>query len=119
MVVKCWFVFPLEVLLFLFAPTYVFLVRFFVKDSFNCLEGEGTSRVCIARGRRCSQARYPSVLEGLEAPRLLDRSRFIKQEREKLFGFFDAWGGVVPLVAPEGVLTMMGHSRRPLLTSRL
>ena len=78
MVVKCLFVFPLEVLLFLFAPTYVFLVRFFVKDSFDRLEGEGVSRVSIARGRRCSQARYPSVLEGLEAPRLLDRSRFTK-----------------------------------------
>ena len=70
---KCLFVFPLEVLLFLFAPTHVFLVRFFVR-----LEGEGVSRVSIARGRRCSQARYPSVLEGLEAPRLLDRSRFTK-----------------------------------------
>ena len=77
-IVKCLFVFPLEVLLFLFAPTYVFLVRFFVKDSFDYLEGEGVSRVSIARGRRCSQARYPSVLEGLEAPRLLDRSRFTK-----------------------------------------
>ena len=67
-IVKCLFVFPLEVLLFLFAPTYVFLVRFFVKDSFDRLEGEGVSRVSIARGRRCSQARYSSVLEGLEAP---------------------------------------------------
>ena len=78
MIVKCLFVFPLEVLLFLFAPTYVFLVRFFVKDSLDPLEGEGVSRVSIARGRRSSQARYPSVLEGLEAPQLPDRSRFTK-----------------------------------------
>jgi hypothetical protein len=77
-IVKCLFVFPLEVLLFLFAPTYVFLVRFFVKDSFDYLEGEGVSRVSIARGRRSSQARYPSALKGLEAPQLLDRARFIK-----------------------------------------
>ena len=78
MVVKCLFVFPLEVLLFPFVPTHVFLVRSFVKHGFDRLEGEGVSRVSIARGRRYSQARYPSVLEGLEAPRLLDRSRFTK-----------------------------------------
>ena len=77
-IVKCLFVFPLEVLLFLFAPTYVFLVRFFIKDSFDYLEGEGVSRVSIARGRRSSRARYPSALKGLEAPQLLDHARFTK-----------------------------------------
>jgi len=77
-IVKCLFVFPLEVLLFLFAPMYVFLVRFFVKDSFDRLEGEGVSRVSIARGRRSSQARYPSALKGFEAPQLLDHARFTK-----------------------------------------
>jgi len=32
-----------------------------------------------------------------------------------LHGFFDTWGGVTPLLAPDGVLTMLGHSRYPLL----
>ena len=77
-IVKCLFVFPLEVLLSLFAPTYVFLVRFVVKDSFDHLEGEGVSRVSIAQGHRSSQARYPSALKGLEAPQLLDHARFTK-----------------------------------------
>ena len=78
MTVKFLSVFPLEVLLFLFAPTYVFLVRSFVKNSLDHFKGEEVSRVSIARGRRSSQARYPSALKGLEVPPLLDRARFTK-----------------------------------------
>ena len=78
MFIKCLFVFPFVVLLFLFAPTCMFLVRFFVKDSFDYLEGEGVSRVSIARGHSSSQARYHSAFKGLEAPSLLDHARFTK-----------------------------------------
>ena len=39
-IVKCLFVFPLEVLLFLFVPTFVSLARFFVKNDLDHLKGE-------------------------------------------------------------------------------
>ena len=71
-IAKCLFVFPLEVLLFLFAPTFVFLVRSFVKNNLDHLKGKEESRVSVARGRRSSQARCPSTFEGLEAPYLLE-----------------------------------------------
>ena len=82
MIAKCLSVFPLEALLFPFAPTFVFLVRSFVKNSLDHLKGGEVSRVSIARGRRSSQARCPSALKGLEVPLLLDRAK-------ELLGFFD------------------------------
>ena len=78
MIVKCLSVFPLEALLFPFAPTFVFLVRSFVKNSLDYLKSEKVSRVSIARGRRSSQARCSSALKGLEAPQLLERARSTK-----------------------------------------
>ena len=68
MIVKCLFVFPLEVLLFPFVPTFVSLARYFVKDHLDHLNGGEVSGVSIARGRRSSPARCPSAFEGLEAP---------------------------------------------------
>ena len=65
-IVKCLFAFPLEVLLFLFVPTFVFLVRPFVKNNLDRLKGGEMSRVSVARGRRSSQAHCPSAFEGLE-----------------------------------------------------
>jgi len=74
------------------------------------------SRVTIARGRRCSQACRLSALNGLEVPLLLDRVRYTYR-KEKIFWFLGTWGGS-PLLAPEGVSTMMGHSWYSLITSR-
>ena len=71
-IVKCLFVFPFEVLLFLFVPTFVSLARSFVKNNLDHLKGEEVSRVSVARGRRSSQARCPSAFEGLEVPWLLE-----------------------------------------------
>ena len=67
-IAKCLFIFPLEVLLFLFAPMFVFLVRSFVNNNLDRLKGEEVSRVSIARGRRSSQARCRSTFEGLKVP---------------------------------------------------
>ena len=92
MFIKCLSIFPLEALLFPFAPTFVFLVRSFVEDSLDHVKGGEVSRVSIARGRRSSQARCPSALKGLEAPQLLKRARFTKEERNFL-AFSDTWGG--------------------------
>jgi len=74
------------------------------------------SRVTIASGRRVSQARCLSAFKGLEVPPLLDRARFTYR-KEKIVRFFRNLGGV-PLLAPEGVSTVMGHSWYSLLTSR-
>ena len=71
-IVKCLFVFPLEVLLFLFVPTFESLARSFVKNKLDHLKGEEVSRVSVAQGRGSSPARCPSAFEGLEAPRLLE-----------------------------------------------
>ena len=57
-------------------PKFVFLDRSFIKNNFDCFEGEGVSRVTIAQRRRDSQARCPSALKGLEVPLLLDRAGF-------------------------------------------
>jgi len=73
------------------------------------------SRVTIAWGCRCSQARHLSALKGFEVPLLLDRVRHTL--KEKIVQFLGTWGGS-PLLAPEGVSTMMGHSWYSLLTSR-
>jgi len=74
------------------------------------------SRVTIARGRRGSQARCLSALKGLEVPPLLGRARFTYR-KEKIVRFLGT-GGESPLLAPEGVSTVMGHSWYSHLTSR-
>jgi len=59
-----------------------------------------------------------SALKGLEVPLLLDHTRLLIGMK-RLLGVFDIGVGITPLLAPEGVLTMMGHSWYSLLTSRL
>ena len=73
------------------------------------------SRVTIARGHRSSQARCLLAFKGLEVPLLLDRARFTYR-KEKIVRFLGTWG--VPLLAPEGVSIMIGHSWHSLLTLR-
>jgi len=75
------------------------------------------STVSVAGGHRSSQARRLSALKGLEVPLLLDRMGLLIGTKG-LLGFFDIWVGVTPLLAPEGVSTMMGHSWYSLLMSR-
>ena len=108
----------LEVLLFFFAPMFVFLTWSFVRGDLDCLKGEGASRVFIARGRRSSQAHRFSTLKGLEVPLLLNRVR-LPIGMKGLLDFFRRLGGSPPLLAPEGVSTMMGRSRYSLLSLRL
>ena len=100
---------------FLFAPTFVSLARFFVKDHLDHFNGGEASRVSVAWGRRRSQARRFSTLKGLEVPLLLNCTRLL-MGMKKVTWFFRHLGGVAPLLAPEGVSTMMGHSWYSLLT---
>ena len=48
---------------------------------------------------------------------LLDRARFTDRD-ERIAWCFRHMGGGTPLLAPEGVSTVMGHSRYSLLTSK-
>jgi len=91
------------------------LIWSFVKSDLDFLEGEVASRGTVAQGHRSPQARCSSALKGLEVPSLLDRVRFTDRN-ERIIWFFDAWVGLPPLLAPEMVSTMMGHSWYPLLT---
>ena len=95
-----------------------FLTWSFVRGGLDSLKGEEASRVSIARGRRSSQARRFLALKWLEVPLLLNRVR-LPIGTKGFFGFFWHLGGSPPLLAPEGVSTMMGHSRHSLLTLRL
>ena len=49
---------------------------------------------------------------------LLDRVRFTDR-KEKITRFLGTWGGESPLLAPEGVSTMMGHSWYLVLPSNV
>ena len=96
-----------------------FLTWSFVRGGLDCLEGEEASRVSIARGCRSSQARRSSALKGLEVPLLLNRVRSPIGMKGLLDFFRYFGGGSPPLLAPEGVSTMMGRSRYSLLSLRL
>jgi len=95
-----------------------FLTWSFVRGGLDFLKGEKASRVSIARGRRSSQARRFSALKGLEVPSLLNHVRS-PLGMKGLLDFFRYLGGSPPLLAPEGVLTMIGRSQYSLLSLRL
>ena len=115
MVVKCLSIFPLEASLFPLTSMFLFLVWSFVQGDLDCLKGEEASRVSVARGRRSSQARRLSALKGhRDAPTTRPYGSTDRNERVTWF-FRRLGGGITPLLAPEGVSTMMGYS---LLVSR-